>query len=361
MSLTSLFFPGKRRRKISDSTSDSPSSSLSSQDLEKTTKRKTMDALPTTGRVSSVSDNDSILEKLLSGQEKMMVRLTSLDEKLQGLTEENVELKRRLGEAEVDSSATKVWVTKQFDAMSKQLMSMRQYVNGELEGAKIEIDKTGKAFDAMEKKVAAISESARGHARSPVPRSSATTRDRSLQNCPPSTTTATIRTQLHEEREMQARENNFVLFNLPEMDATESETTNTITTSPCSSDSDRLREEVTKIFPHLDESAEIIRLGKVPSPQNARPRPVLIKTTRPNKAQAFLAKHQLRTRSLFVNHDLTREQQHRRREVVSTYKELRRRAIKCTLPYDQILFEGRAMTDEDVAKHLADTDEPDSQ
>ena len=68
-----------------------------------------------------------------------------------------------------------------------------------------------------------------------------------------------------------------------------------------------------------------------------------------------------RTRSLFVNHDLTREQQHRRREVVSTYKELRRRAIKCTLPYDQILFEGRAMTDEDVAKHLADTDEPDSQ
>ena len=137
--------------------------------------------------------------------------------------------------------------------------------------------------------------------------------------------------------------------------------TNTITTSPCSSDSDRLREEVTKIFPHLDESAEIIRLGKVPSPQNARPRPVLIKTTRPNKAQAFLAKHQLRTRSLFVNHDLTREKQHRRREVVSTYKELRRRAIKCTLPYDQILFEGRAMTDEDVAKHLADTDEPDSQ
>ena len=88
-----------------------------------------------------------------------------------------------------------------------------------------------------------------------------------------SSTTAEILSILGEERDKQKRASNFVLHGLAEgAGATD-------------------REEVLKLFPHLAEATEIFRLGReAPSP-TSKPCPLLVKTTRPYKSEAFRAKN----------------------------------------------------------------------
>ena len=86
-------------------------------------------------------------------------------------------------------------------------------------------------------------------------------------------TTAEILSILGEERDKQERASNFVLHGLAEgAGATD-------------------REEVLKLFPHLAEATEIFRLGRVAPSPTSKSRPLLVKTTRPYKSEAFRAKN----------------------------------------------------------------------
>ena len=162
-----------------------------------------------------------------------------------------------------------------------------------------EIDNNTKRIKALEKNptsASAISggdrrrhlESVEGVSRSSAPTltSHDSSRQQEFSHLPP-TSTAEILVIFKEERDKQERASNLVLHNLPE-----------------STNASHL-DEVLKIFPHLSASTEIARLGRVTSPPASgisKPRPLLIKTTRTHKTEAFRAKNRLPWKNHFFNH-----------------------------------------------------------
>ena len=293
------------------------------------------------------------LEKLLQGQDKLMDRLEAMTSQLSPLASENEALRERLQKVEAEAAQNKDWVTKRFNAAEKQMDSIRVHFQKNIDTLKKKVPATSdsaivaddRRLQSAQLQLQDVSRStgrAAHDSRLQCPRNTSSLLPHTTTCTGASPTTAEILSILGEERDKQERASNFVLHGLAEgAGATD-------------------REEVLKLFPHLAEATEIFRLGReAPSP-TSKPRPLLVKTTRPYKSEAFRAKNRLREKSLFLNHDLTRDQQRRRRDVVATYKELRRRSVRCSLPYDLILIDGRPITDEDVAKYLSDSNDPQS-
>lgn len=103
------------------------------------------------------------------------------------------------------------------------------------------------------------------------------------------------------------------------------------------------------------ESAE--RLGKA----SEKARPVLVRfSSRQSKHKVFKEKRSLmhEGKKLYVHHDLTRQQQQRRRELVETYKVLRTMGVRCTLPRDSILDEEGAPMPEGTIQRLLQESSP---
>ena len=103
---------------------------------------------------------------------------------------------------------------------------------------------------------------------------------------------------------------------------------------------------------HLSVSdlVEVRRLGR-PSQDisRSRPRPLLVKTA--NKeiktrivTQAWANRRENRT--VYFNEDLTKEEQARRKTLVPTYKELRKKEVKCRLERACIIIDDRMIFDQ---------------
>eukprot|EP00117_Sycon_ciliatum_P033248 scpid51029/ scgid25628/ len=80
-------------------------------------------------------------------------------------------------------------------------------------------------------------------------------------------------------------------------------------------------------------------------------RAVLSPTT---KAQLMHHKPQAKHKgeNVYIQHDLTRQEQARRKELVPKFRALRSKGVKCHLPRDAITLNGKHLTSEDIARLL---------
>ena len=144
--------------------------------------------------------------------------------------------------------------------------------------------------------------------------------------------------------------NNIIITGLPEDD------------DPPSSSSEGKEAEVRKVsVPSAlarqlqvtdDDMEECRRLGqRKRSSQNteSRPRPLLVRLRTPPKKRAVMQqKKSLRTctefSKVFINDDLTKKEQERRRSLVPMYKKLRAAKVPCSLRRDQLFHEGNSIS-----------------
>jgi|GEM_PF-4186433 len=56
---------------------------------------------------------------------------------------------------------------------------------------------------------------------------------------------------------------------------------------------------------------------------------------------------------VFINHDLTKQQQENQRKVLPLFKELRQKGHRCHLPRDKIIFDGKELNDAAIAAMLS--------
>ena len=101
---------------------------------------------------------------------------------------------------------------------------------------------------------------------------------------------------------------------------------------------------------------EARRLG--PEPVSSSPkyhRRILVKLTAPGKQLVWAKRRQLMINDnpVYVNHDLTRQEQEARRQILPKYKLLRKREVACSIPRGVILLSGKPMTMEKIDTHLS--------
>ena len=291
--------------------------------------------------------SDSALAVLLAGQSKLLDRLEAMNFQLVSLATENLELRQRLSQVEKD-------VTSRLDEVSAKQLGFDDTLQ--------QFAEKFKQFEEKHHKLQSAMDSAMGHhldSRSP----SVTAATRGVSNArtvdssrpmgnspspaPPhvAVTTESVLKMIEEENEKQRRKDNFVLHGIPE------------------NAGEDVKQQVLRVLPDLDHSAlvEVVRLGRVtPTSTDTKPRPILIRTHQQNKLTAFRARSTLRSHDppIFLNHDLTRAQQSRRRHVVPTFKELRRCGVECFLPFDVIMKDGRPVTESDAANLLRELGAP---
>ena len=93
------------------------------------------------------------------------------------------------------------------------------------------------------------------------------------------------------------------------------------------------------------------RLGR---PGGDRPRLIRAKMTATTKAKLIDARFGLKhgTNPVYVNHDLTMQQREARRSLLPKYKQLRSHGVKCFLPRDKILVDGKPIPEEKIMQLL---------
>eukprot|EP00117_Sycon_ciliatum_P003345 scpid68389/ scgid8179/ len=112
---------------------------------------------------------------------------------------------------------------------------------------------------------------------------------------------------------------------------------------------DVLASLVSDIDPSAFTAAD--RLGR---PGGDRPRLIRAKMTATTKAKLMDAHFGLKhgTNPVYVNHDLTMQQREARRSLLPKYKQLRSHGVKCFLPRDKILVDGKPITEEKITQLL---------
>jgi len=84
--------------------------------------------------------------------------------------------------------------------------------------------------------------------------------------------------------------------------------------------------------------------------------PRLIRATLTTEGKQALLKHrfsaQYNGKPIYIMHDLTRQEQKRRKAVLPTYQKLRAANVECSLPKDRIIKDRKPMTDDEIATLL---------
>ena len=91
------------------------------------------------------------------------------------------------------------------------------------------------------------------------------------------------------------------------------------------------------------DSYEVAHAERIGTERSRGPRPVRIKfKSQASKSAVYRTRFNLKLQDgtpIYMANDLTRQQQTARKNNVTSYKELRRRGVKCSMPYDDILDE----------------------
>ena len=140
----------------------------------------------------------------------------------------------------------------------------------------------------------------------------------------------TVREIVLEERRQHDLQDNVIISGLPE------------------SDGENLTQLVSGLVPEVNPTAITVR--RIGKPLENKPRLVHVRTDPGTKARLLKHRFGLKhgTHSIYINHDLTRQQQDTRRRALPTFKQLRAKGIRCTLPLDIILVEGKPVSQQDI-------------
>ena len=114
--------------------------------------------------------------------------------------------------------------------------------------------------------------------------------------------------------------------------------------------------KIASLLPGLDRDIlEVHRLGQS-RPDSDVPRLVRAKLTSAGKTRMFDSRKSLKLddRAVYVNHDLSPVERARRKKCVPVFKKLRASGVRCTLPRDVILKDGKPMGESEIAIALGD-------
>ena len=119
------------------------------------------------------------------------------------------------------------------------------------------------------------------------------------------------------------------------------------------SDGENLTQLVSGLVPEVNPIAITVR--RIGKPLENKPRLVHVRTDPGTKARLLKHRFGLKhdTHSIYINHDLTRQQKDTRRLALPTFKQIRAKGIRCTLPLDIILVEGKLVSQQDIQRLLS--------
>ena len=138
---------------------------------------------------------------------------------------------------------------------------------------------------------------------------------------------------------------NFVMSGVPEKECTADERPENSVLQACKD---------LQIHLSVSDLVEVRRLGR-PSQDisRSRPRPLLVKTANKEIKTRIVTQaraNRRENRTVYFNEDLTKEEQARRKTLVPTYKELRKKAVKCRLERACIMIDDRMIFDQGEAE-----------
>ena len=138
---------------------------------------------------------------------------------------------------------------------------------------------------------------------------------------------------------------NFVMSGVPEKESTADESPENSVLQACKD---------LQIHLSVSDLVEVRRLGR-PSQaiSRSRPRPLLVKTANKEIKTRIVTQgraNRRENRTVYFNEDLTKEEEARRKTLVPTYKELRKKAVKCRLERACIMIDERMIFDQGEAE-----------